>query len=128
MEVLVEELSSEFRVKWSAVRYESACLCDITSKSLLKGFEFLSRGFPSDFVILKGVNKSIGLVHLSSSLVGFLEESIFLCHLGIELLSESFLKFSYFLKFSLSGGKIGLGFLEFSHLNLKELKLWLDNL
>jgi len=127
MEVFIKELGSEFRVEWSAVRDESTSFGNITSKSLLEGFEFLSTSFPSDFVILKGVNKSIGLVHLSSGLVSLLLKSFLFCHLGIKLLSESLLKVSYFLKFRFSSSKIGLSFLEFTHLNLKKLKLWFHN-
>jgi hypothetical protein len=53
MEVLIKKLGSEFRVEWTAVRYESASFGNITSKSLLERFEFFGTCFPSNLVILK---------------------------------------------------------------------------
>jgi hypothetical protein len=73
VEVLVKKFGSEFRVEWSTVRYESTGFGYITSKSLFERFELLSTCFPSNLIILKGVNKSISLVHLSSCLVCFLK-------------------------------------------------------
>lgn len=74
MEVFIKKLGSELGVEWSTVRDESACFGDISDKSHLKRFELVGTSDPSVFVVLKGVDKPIGLVHLSSGLVGLLFE------------------------------------------------------
>jgi len=80
MEVLVKELGSEFRVEWTTVRDESASFGNITCKSLLQRFEFFSTSLPSNLVVLKGVNKSVGLVHLLSGFGSRIGKSLFFSH------------------------------------------------
>jgi hypothetical protein len=87
VEVLIKELGSELRVEWTTVRDEGASFGNITGKSLLQGFEFFSTSLPSNLVVLKRVDKSVGLVHLSSGLVSLLLKSFLISHLCVETLS-----------------------------------------
>ena len=75
MEVLIEELSSELRVERTAIGYEGASLSYISNKTQLKRLELISIVDPTLFVVLKRVNKSVGLVHLLSGLSSSLLQS-----------------------------------------------------
>lgn len=128
VEVLFNELVSEFRVEWSAIRHKSACLGNISNKSEFKTLVLVGVLDPSFFVVLEGVNKSVGLVHLSSGLHGLVLEGLLSRHLVVELLSKGFLDSVTLVQLFLGVLQVSLGFLELSGFDFKLLKLWLHNL
>jgi len=128
VEVLVKELLSELRVEWSAVRDKSACLGDISDKSLLKRFEFVGVLDPSNLVISKGVNKSVSLVHLLFGPHSVLLKNILLANGIVILLLESVLKSLYFSEFTFSNSQLLLSLRKLSLFYLEQKKLWLHNL
>ena len=66
VEVLIEELGTEVGIEWTAIRNEGASKpWHISDQSLLQKFELVCALNPSLFVVLKGVNEPVGLVHLS---------------------------------------------------------------
>lgn len=53
MEVVIEQLLPKIGVKWTTIRDESTCFCNITYESLLQRFEFISVLNPPVFVVLE---------------------------------------------------------------------------
>jgi hypothetical protein len=85
IEQLTYKLGSEFRVERTTVRDKGAGLGDISDESRFKRLELIGILNPTLLVVLEGVNKTVGLVHLLSGLGCFLLKGILLCHLIIKL-------------------------------------------
>jgi len=104
------ELCTEGRVEGTAIGYEGTSLGNISNKLHLGLLETISRLHPSDLVILEGVNKSVGLVHLLASLGSSVSQFLLLGNFTIVTLSELGLDGVDFVKLRLSFSKLGLSF------------------
>ena len=79
----MDELVPEVGVEGSAIGDEGAGLGNITDELSLGLLELVSRSHPSDFVVSKGVDEPVGLVHLLASLGGSVSKLLFLCNFTV---------------------------------------------